>query len=704
MSKTTISSTVSSDLGIQQVQSLNSGSGDGGSEVVSHFNGKLYVTNGEDNRIDIFDAATGTLHNSLDLTQIPGYDGVNSVAASAAGIAVAVEITDLQNPDANQNGVIALYNLDALSTDTPTTIEVGNLPDMVTFSKDGTKIFNANEGEPTDAGDPAGSISVIDVATMTAITFDFSQFDSQIDALREAGVRIFPDTLPSTDFEPEYIAEGADGNLYITLQEANAIAVFSLDTMAFTKIIPLGTVDHSVEGYGIDPSDRDDGINIHTVPVLGLRMPDAITTAEINGVTYLLTANEGDARDEDVRIADVILDPTAFPDAEALQADEELGRLNISSIDGDTDGDGDIDVLYAYGSRSFTIFDTDGNVVFDSGDDFEQLIAELRDANAFNNDDYPSGDADTTDENRSDNKGPEPEAIEVGVVDGRTLAFIGLERDSGIMIYDITDPANSVFIDYIESSENGDISPEVIEFIASEDSTTGRAQIAVSYEVSGTTTLFDLEFGGAFHGTQQEDQISGTIGDDTMIARDHADVLLGKGGDDLMRGGAGNDQMLGGIGDDTLYGGTGNDQMLGGSGTDALYGGVGRDDISGGIGNDDLHGGLGRDTLNGGAGRDTLNGGVARDFLTGGTGNDTLTGGGGDDVFVFALGDGTDTITDLSQDDRINLAQTGLEFADLTITQTATNTFTVEYGTLGDTINVTTIWGNTALTVDDFTF
>ncbi len=396
------------------------------------------------------------------------------------------------NPVAPSNGVVATY--DSETGELIAEYEVGNLPDQVTFSKDGTRIFVANEGEPSDAGDAQGSISIIDLATGTVETFGFEGFDGDVDALREAGVRIFPGELPSRDFEPEYIAEGDNGKLYVGLQEANTVAVFDLATKTFEALLPLGTVDHSLPGNELDASDRDDAINIQTWPLSGLRMPDAIATAEIGGQTFFLTANEGDSRDFDEdRVADITLDPTAFPNAAELQMENNIGRIQISNIDGDTDGDGDFDQLFSFGSRGFTIFDANGAVVFDSGSQFETIIADIRPANAFNNDGFPSeDDLNTLDENRSDNKGPEPEAIAIGEVDGKILAFIGLERDSGIMVYDITVPGEATYVDYIDGSANGSFAPETIQFIPADESENGEAQIAVSYEVSGTTAIFDV--------------------------------------------------------------------------------------------------------------------------------------------------------------------------------------------------------------------
>ncbi|GAA6200543.1 choice-of-anchor I family protein [Aquicoccus sp. SU-CL01552] len=617
-SATSATSTLRKTFGFDKTGAFDSTAGEGGSEVVSHHDGRLYVTNGAQDRIDVFDIATGTLVTSHDLTGIDGYDGVNSVSASAFGIAVAFERD-------GEDGGVAFFGLDAGAGDAPTAVvTTGNLPDMVTFSKDGTRAFIANEGEPTDAGDPAGSISVIDLADMSVTTVGFDAFDDQAEALEATGVRLFPGKLPSTDFEPEYIAEGADGNLYVTLQEANAVAVFDPASMAFTTILPLGTSDHGAKGFGIDPSDKDDAIDIHRVPVEGLRMPDAIATAELNGKTYFLTANEGDDRGDydeggdaarvgdilDGEVAGVSIDPDAYTAAELA----DLARLNVSIIDGDTDGDGDIDQLHSYGARSFTIYNAKGKVVFDSGDDFEKIIARERAPNAFNNDDFPSGDADVIDENRSDNKGPEPEAIAVGEVDGKTLAFIGLERDGGIMVYDVSKPKKAAFVDYIDSTVEGDASPEVITFIAPEDSLDGTARIAVSYEVSGTTALYDIAYGRKIKGSMEADDLTGTVADD---------IIKGKRGADVIEGGAGNDRLKGGYGADT---------------------------------------------------------------------------------FVFDLGDGNDTIVGLNKRDKIDLGATGLDFADLTITDNGGGNFTVAYGDAGDSIDLTLTSGNTDLTADDFLF
>jgi DNA-binding beta-propeller fold protein YncE len=547
------------ESGVSLYRRFDSGAGEGGSEVVSVAGGKVYTTNGALSRVDIFDLVSGAADGVLDLTGIPGYGGLTSVASNGSLIAVAITREAVANVP--QPGAVAIF--DAATRQMLTVQDVGTLPDMLRFSEDGTQIYVAIEGEydADFAVQAAGGITVIDIAggTYTTNTYGFAAYDGMEDDLRALGVRIFPDQAASVDFEPEYIAvDPVSGNLLVTLQEANTVAVFDLTTRTFTKLLPLGTVNHANPYQALDPND-DGVIDISPFAVRGIRMPDAIAAVEIGGEGYFLTANEGDDRGEAYRVRDILagrvdgvaIDPSVNTDG--------LERLNVSIIDGDTDGDGDIDVLHAYGSRSFTIFDSKGAVVFDSGAQFQKLIAQYRTPNFFNSDDPPADPAEV-DDNRSDNKGPEPEAVAVGEIGGKVFAFIGLERDSGIMVYDITDPAKARFATYIESNTQGDVSAEVIQFIAAADSPTGQPMLAVSYEVSGTTTLIELG-GTAITGAIRAVGATGSLLDDR---------LFGTRGADAIAGGAGNDILRGGAGDDTLTGGTGNDLMHGGTGADVF--------------------------------------------------------------------------------------------------------------------------------------
>ncbi|MEO1138363.1 MAG: choice-of-anchor I family protein [Pseudomonadota bacterium] len=496
------------DLGFQVVAEFQGegvdGDAEGASEVVAHEGGKLYVTNGALDRIDIFDIASNTQDRAIDLSGLEDYDGVQSVAVKNGVVAVAIargtvkQTIFSEEVDLSQPGFVALF--DAETGELLSRIDVGNLPDQLTFNADGTQLLVAGEGEKNDDSDnddnPLGTVAIIDTtdsASPEANILDFTQFNGLEDLARDAGIRIQDGVSLGEDVEPEYIAVSPGGSkAFVSLQENNAIATIDLATGEIIDIFSLGTVDFGSESK----LDADDNgvIDIRNFEdLVGFRMADAIATFDVGGKTYIATANEGDSRDFDEgRVEDLVEDGLLDESVNT----EGLDRLEVSTVDGDTDGDGDIDVLHTFSSRSFSIFDEDGNLVFDSGPEFEQIIANLA-PDRFNDDD---GDTDG-DEDRSDAKGPEPEAIIIGEVDGATYAFIGLERDSGIMIYDVSDPENSEFVNYIEprfvnTTEDGEVArhgPETIVFIPAEESSTGNAQIAVAYEISGTTIVYDIE-------------------------------------------------------------------------------------------------------------------------------------------------------------------------------------------------------------------
>ncbi|MEL6271118.1 MAG: choice-of-anchor I family protein [Chloroflexota bacterium] len=469
---------------------------EGAAEIVTYdpVNQRAIVVNsGEGSSVDfldISDPASPTLAFSVDMT-VYG-DGANGIAYANGVVAVAVQAEAVDGA-----GVIALLNADDGSE--IGVAVAGVLPDMVGFTPDGSTVVSANEGEPSDdySIDPEGSITIVDVATLesTQVTFEGVEIPE--------GVRIFgPNATPQQDLEPEYIAVSPDGTTaYVTLQENNAIAVVDIAAAEVTAIFPLGFKDYSLEENAIDPSNEDGEIAIRPVPVFGMYQPDAIATYEVDGAVYIVSANEGDARDydtysEEERIADITLDEEAFPNAAELQEESNLGRLLITTTLGDTDGDGDFDELYNYGARSFSIWDAEGNLVFDSAGQFEAITAELI-PEAFN-----SQGANESFDNRSDDKGPEPEAVVVGEVDGVPYAFIGLERVGGVMVYNVADPAAPEFVTYVnnnnpegsaEEMTAGDIAPEGMIFVTAEDSPTGSALLIVSNEVSGTTTIYGIE-------------------------------------------------------------------------------------------------------------------------------------------------------------------------------------------------------------------
>jgi hypothetical protein len=348
---------------------------------------------------------------------------------------------------------------------------------MVTFTGDCMKLLSANEGEPDNGVDPEGSISIIDVQSGHVETAGFTQYNGMEQVLKADGVRIFPNVAAANDFEPEYIAVSKDKRFaYVTLQEANALAVVDIKQAMVTDILALGLKDHSLPGNELDASDRDSVTNITNWPLHGMYMPDAIAAMRMGKNQYYLTANEGDARNADVRVSSLTLDPSTFPNADELQSDFNIGRIQVSEIDGDIDNDGDYDVLQSYGARSFTIWNELGEIVYDSGSDIEAIVATYGSDNA--------------DDGRSDNKGPEPEGVEVGKINKQTLAFIGLERTQQILVYDVSSPEAPVFMQLLQT--DGDEAPEGLQFISKGASPNQCPTLLVTNEGSNTLTIYQL--------------------------------------------------------------------------------------------------------------------------------------------------------------------------------------------------------------------
>jgi uncharacterized protein len=484
---------------------------------------RLFVVAG--NTVEIYSVSnTGAL--TLVGALVPGFAAPagteilpNSVAVKNGTVAVAYAIRET-TLGTQKTGKVAFFN--AADSSYVNAVDVGVLPDMLTFTPDGTKVLVANEGEPNEnyTSDPEGSISIINLSggaanlTQGNVTIaDFTAFNNQKQALIAQGVRLVkPDATVAQDFEPEYIAVSGDGlTARITLQENNAIAVLDLQTGQITSIQPLGLKDFSLPGNGLDAGDRDGAgnttlLNIRNQPVFGMYQPDAIASYTFNGQTYYITANEGDSRvrptgdgivpgvtegsifNEEVRVGSsaYVLDPTIFPNAATLKQNANLGRLVVSNQSGDIDGDGDFDRIQAFGARSFSIWDASGNQVFDSGDQLEQITA-VQVPSLFNSDgNFASPNFDT----RSDNKGPEPEGVVVGVINNRAYAFIGLERVGDVIVYEVTDPAKPQFVDYINTPE--DFGVEGLAFISAADSPTGKPLLVTANEISKTVAAFEF--------------------------------------------------------------------------------------------------------------------------------------------------------------------------------------------------------------------
>ncbi len=475
---------------------------EGVSEIVAYDedNEELYVVNARAALVEVLSIADPANPVSVDVIDVAAFGGIaNSVAVKDGIVAIAVEAFVKQDP-----GQIIFFDTDRnfLSS-----VQVGALPDNVVFSPDGRYAVAACEGEPNDdyTNDPEGSVAIVDLnrgAHRPSVAIaDFRGWNNRP---LPSSVRVYgPGSTVAQDFEPEYCAVSPDSKTaYVTLQENNAIATVDLKRGKVTDVEGLGFKNHKRPGNGIDASDRDGAINIAQWPVFGMYLPDAIQAFRDGSKTFLVMANEGDSRaysgfDEEERIGDVTLDPRAFPNAAALQDDAAIGRLKITSTLGDKDGDGDYDELYSYGARSISIRRTDGSLVWDSGDKIERLIAQKLPAN-FN----AASDGNAFD-NRSDDKGPEPEGIVVGEAFGKRLLFLGLERVGGIVVFDLDCVDRPEIIDYINTRDftkdpvdeltlAGDNSPEGLLFIPANKSPNGRPLLVAGNEVSGTTSIYQL--------------------------------------------------------------------------------------------------------------------------------------------------------------------------------------------------------------------
>ncbi|BDT60729.1 hypothetical protein MasN3_42230 [Massilia varians] len=475
---------------------------------------RLFVVNGANGTVDVLDLATPSAPKLVGTISVTGLGvGVNSVAIHDGLVALAIEASPKTNP-----GTVAFYN--AADLKLVNSVRVGALPDMLTFTPDGRTVLVANEGEPNSYGqadsvDPEGSVSVITVnrgGAPTVATADFRAFNGQEAALRSQGIRIYgPGASAAQDLEPEYIATSEDGRTaYVTLQENNAVAIVDVASAKVTAIKPLGTKNHNLAGMGMDASDEDGGTNTNSgtpavriapQPVKGMYLPDAIARFTVDGTSYLITANEGDARadwpgfNEETRVrahCSAGLDPAVFGNAANLVLDSNLGRLRITTTpNGGGSGKnaaGQCTELYSFGARSFSIWDTNLNRVYDSGDEFEQKTVALPNArfNASNDNNDLDG--------RSASKGPEPEGVVVGRFGSKTYAFIGLERIGGVMVYDVSKPSAASFVTYLNTrnNESGDRGPEGLTFIPADKSPNNKPLLVVGNETSGSTAILQV--------------------------------------------------------------------------------------------------------------------------------------------------------------------------------------------------------------------
>ncbi|QQD18839.1 choice-of-anchor I family protein [Spongiibacter nanhainus] len=483
--------------------------GSGAAKVVAAdtSNSRLFVVNAQRASVDVVDVTDPQLpvqNGELDIAAAGSSLGITPGAVTHAVVGLQYVAVTVENSNPQSSGFVAFYDLDDLSLVDAFTVGAG--PNMAVFDQISTTLLVANEGQPSDdySVDPEGSVTVINfsdgIASATVSTIDFADFNVGASRAAElpAGVRIYgPGATVAEDLEPETISVGLDNNtVFVGLQENNAVAVLDLGELSVERIVALGTKDFGRKGNELDVND-DGVVDLKTWPgVAGMYQPDGIGAYQYQGDNYFVTANEGEARDysgfsEQQRAFE--LDGVNGPDidnnnpsASDAADNNALGRLTVSNQSGDSDGDNDIDVITAFGGRSFAIWDEQGNLIYDSGSDIAR-VTEAQLGFNFN-------DVDTA----SDEKGAEPEGLSLVASLGRVYAFITLERAGGLMIYDVSNPYGVQFVQYVNNrdftaQDSGDVGPEGIAGFTID----GQGYIAVGNEQSGNVRIFELDAGNS---------------------------------------------------------------------------------------------------------------------------------------------------------------------------------------------------------------
>lgn len=484
---------------------------------------RVFATDAENDQLDVFDFSKPTAPLALAPIDLSAYGaGPNSVVylSSLRAVAVAVEAANVGEP-----GSVVVF--DAKKGTHLASFPAGALPDMVTTSEDERYLLVANEGEPASDGsvDPEGSVTVIDLKRgLKKAEVETADFH---DVPLRGPVRVFtPGSTVEQDLEPEYITVNGDW-AWVSIQEANAVGLLDIEEGEFVSVRSLGFKNLGLPENAFDATDKDKAPTIEPHQgVYGMYQPDAISAFTVkvrvpdrwpsdwdwlgkgfddatddrqalHGFqkpryitrTLIATANEGDARDwdffaEEARVEDLALAPEVFPPTAGDE--KQLGRLTVTTTLGNTDADPDYEQLYAFGGRSMSLLSPGGRVVYDTGDQLERLSATL-DAASFNKDNATSNV-----DNRSDNKGPEPEAVTTGEVGGHTYAFLAAERSGMIYAFDLSStPGEAEFAGWINTRE-GDLGPEGIELVSRWESPTGKAMLLVTYEISGTVAAYSV--------------------------------------------------------------------------------------------------------------------------------------------------------------------------------------------------------------------
>ena len=517
-------------LKINEIASITSGDGEGSHEIATFHAGskRIFATNGVKNSIDIYDISDVTNPKKVGSVALSSYgNDVTSVAAGKDVVVAVVNVSDkfsATGVPTTTNGKIVVFDTNGKVLSAPDVL--GVLPDSVTFAPNGTTALVAIEAQPvcakddpataakedTDyskASDPVGGVTVVDLSNPASPVLRFAGFDQfSVTEMRAKGIAVSSVVNNvSKDFEPEFVTAVDNNYAYVTIQEANAIGKLNIGSATFESI--SRAFESKVSRVTRDTSDRDAGAGPRTYPnVVGASQPDAIAGFTVGAGQYFVTANEGDAREytclnDDLRASALKVDARRFPDWKTLSGNAALGRAKVNPTIGDKDGDGDIDTIHLRGSNSMTMY-RNGIAIWDSANLLDQIQIQAFGVANINGSHSLSSDKSTMNyvgQDRSDDKGAEPEGVAVGMVGDRRIAILGLERMTALAIFDITDPGNPVFQEWLQmlptkATPAKDVkhwSPEGIVFVPASKSPSGKALIITSYELSGSLSIHQVE-------------------------------------------------------------------------------------------------------------------------------------------------------------------------------------------------------------------
>ena len=515
---------------VTEISSITSGDGEGSAEIATFHAGskRVFATNGVKNTIDIFDISDVSNPKKVGSVALSPYgNDVTSVAAGKDVVVAVVNVADkfsATGVPTTTNGKIVVFDTNGKVLSSPDVL--GVLPDSVSFAPNGTTALVAIEAQPvcakddpataakedtdyTKASDPVGGVTVVDLSNPTAPVLRFAGFDQfTVSEMRAKGIAVSSVVNNvSKDFEPEFVSAVDNNYAYVTIQEANAIGKLNIQSATFESI--TRAFESRVARVARDTSDRDAGAGPRTYTnVVGASQPDAIAGFTVGAGQYFVTANEGDAREytclnDDLRASALKVDAKRFPDWKTLSGNAALGRAKVNPTIGDKDGDGDIDTIHLRGSNSMTMY-RNGIAIWDSADLLDQIQTQAFGVANINGSHSLSSDKSTMNyvgQDRSDDKGGEPEGVAVGMVGDRRIAILGLERMTALAIFDITAPGNPVFQEWLQmlptkATPAKDVkhwSPEGIVFVPANKSPSGKALIITSYELSGSLSIHQIE-------------------------------------------------------------------------------------------------------------------------------------------------------------------------------------------------------------------